>query len=58
MPSSNSQVKANNMAVKKPVVAETPAPAPTPAKKSKAPAKAEATVPVAVSYTHLRAHET
>lgn len=49
MPSSNSQVKANNMAVKKPVVAETPAPAPTPAKKSKAPAKAEATVPVVVT---------
>ena len=46
MPSSNSQVKANNMAVKKPVVAETPVVA---TKKSKAPAKAEATVPVLVA---------
>ena len=46
MPSSNSQVKANNMpATKKAVVAETPLVATT-LKKTKAPAKAEATVPV------------
>jgi chromatin remodeling complex protein RSC6 len=49
MPSSNSQVKANNMPVtKKAVVTETPLVATT-LKKTKAPAKAEATVPIVVA---------
>ena len=48
MPSSNSQVKANNMpAAKKPVVAETPVVVAS--KKSKVTSKAEATVPVVVA---------